>query len=192
MHGTFVAFEEFRDCGVAFRDPSSFVEQICHRVKVGERQLDDAGPALLEQGERGVVRAAHLIVPEESPLGGSAHAHRQHGGRGANISTSMPREYGSSLSCRAVSSNTRYVGRGQREHRHAVERAARGTTPRVESAPTVGLKPTILLSPAGTRPEPAVSVPSAKETMPRAVATAEPDDEPPGTRRASIALRGTG
>ena len=33
----------------------------------------------------------------------------------------------------------------------------------------------MLLSAAGTRPEPAVSVPSAKETRPRATATAEPE-----------------
>ena len=34
---------------------------------------------------------------------------------------------------------------------------------------------------AGTRPEPAVSVPSAKRTMPAATAQAEPEEEPPGT-----------
>ncbi len=50
----------------------------------------------------------------------------------------------------------------------------------------------MLLSAAGTRPEPAVSVPSAKLTSPSATATAEPDDEPPGTSAGSQALRGTG
>ena len=67
-----------------------------------------------------------------------------------------------------------------------------GTTPRTDSAPRVGFSPTMLLSAAGTRPEPAVSVPSAKVTMPRATATAEPDDEPPGTSAGSQAFRGTG
>ena len=67
-----------------------------------------------------------------------------------------------------------------------------GTTPRAEIAPRVGFSPTMLLSAAGTRPEPAVSVPSAKETSPRATATADPDEEPPGTRVGSIAFRGTG
>jgi len=38
-----------------------------------------------------------------------------------------------------------------------------------------------LLKPAGTRPDPAVSVPSAKGTSPRATATAEPELEPPDT-----------
>ena len=37
----------------------------------------------------------------------------------------------------------------------------------------------MLLNAAGTRPEPAVSVPSAKETSPAATATAEPELEPP-------------
>ena len=46
----------------------------------------------------------------------------------------------------------------QSNERHA------GTTPRVLSAPRVGLSPTTLLNPAGTRPEPAVSVPRAKLT----------------------------
>ena len=41
---------------------------------------------------------------------------------------------------------------------------AAGTTPRALINPLVGLRPTMLFSPAGTRPEPAVSVPSAKST----------------------------
>ena len=41
-----------------------------------------------------------------------------------------------------------------------------GTTPVDESRPGVGLIPTILLNAAGTRPEPAVSVPSEKAAMP--------------------------
>ncbi|CCJ92704.1 hypothetical protein BN131_377 [Cronobacter malonaticus 681] len=39
----------------------------------------------------------------------------------------------------------------------------------------------MLLNPAGTRPEPAVSVPSAKATSPRATVDAEPALEPPLT-----------
>ncbi len=54
-----------------------------------------------------------------------------------------------------------------------------GTTPAVLSSPRVGLRPTIPLSAAGTRPEPAVSVPRAKLTWPAATATAEPELEPP-------------
>ena len=48
------------------------------------------------------------------------------------------------------------------------------------------------LSAAGTRPDPAVSVPSAKGTTPWATTTAEPEEEPPGTIAGSRALRGTG
>ena len=47
-------------------------------------------------------------------------------------------------------------------------------------------------SAAGTRPEPAVSVPSAKATIPRATATADPEEDPPGTLSAATALRGAG
>src|SRR5690606_34406480 len=54
-----------------------------------------------------------------------------------------------------------------------------GTTPRVLSQPFVGLSPTILLKPAGTRPEPAVSVPNANAASPRATTLADPELEPP-------------
>src|SRR6185312_4914787 len=66
-----------------------------------------------------------------------------------------------------------------------------GTTPRVLIKPRVGFSPIILLKAAGTRPEPAVSVPSAKLTSPAATATAEPELEPPGICWRSSALAGT-
>src|SRR3954467_13635555 len=65
-----------------------------------------------------------------------------------------------------------------------------GTKPAVEIAPRLGLSPTMLLSPAGTRPEPAVSVPSASGTSPPATATAEPELDPPGISAGLRALRG--
>ncbi len=43
-----------------------------------------------------------------------------------------------------------------------------GTMPAVGTSPRVGFSPTMLLKAAGTRPEPAVSVPSAKATRPGA------------------------
>src|SRR5205085_9233707 len=64
-----------------------------------------------------------------------------------------------------------------------------GTRPCVLSSPGVGLRPTTLLQPAGTRPEPAVSVPSAKLTSPAATATAEPELEPPEMYSESKTLR---
>ena len=48
----------------------------------------------------------------------------------------------------------------------------------------------MLFSPAGTRPEPAVSVPSESGTRPAATATAEPELEPPGIIAGSKVLRG--
>ena len=64
--------------------------------------------------------------------------------------------------------------------------------PVADSAPSVGFSPTMLFSAAGTRPEPAVSVPSEKLTSPRATATAEPEDDPPGTIAGSTAFLGIG
>ena len=49
----------------------------------------------------------------------------------------------------------------------------------------------MLFKPAGTRPEPAVSVPSASGTIPAATATAEPELDPPGLSAALKGLRGT-
>ena len=57
--------------------------------------------------------------------------------------------------------------------------AQAGTTPTFEMTPRVGLTPTMLLNAAGTRPEPAVSVPREKSTCPEATASAEPELEPP-------------
>ena len=54
-----------------------------------------------------------------------------------------------------------------------------GTTPAVLSSPRDGLRPTMLLKAAGTRPDPAVSVPSANVTRPLATATADPELDPP-------------
>src|SRR5258706_581391 len=57
-----------------------------------------------------------------------------------------------------------------------------GPTPAVLIHPRVGFNPTIPLAAAGTRPEPAVSVPRARSTNPAATATADPALEPPATR----------
>ena len=64
-----------------------------------------------------------------------------------------------------------------------------GTTPVAGMTPRVGLTPTMPFSAAGTRPEPAVSVPRARSTRPSATATAEPELEPPEIRAGSQALR---
>lgn len=61
----------------------------------------------------------------------------------------------------------------------------------MEIEPTVGFTPTTAFNPAGTRPLPAVSVPSENVTSPHPTTTPEPDDEPPGMTRPSTALIGT-
>ena len=57
--------------------------------------------------------------------------------------------------------------------------------------PRDGLNPTTPLSAAGTRPEPAVSVATAKGTWPKATARAEPELEPPEIMSPPYTLRGT-
>ena len=80
------------------------------------------------------------------------------------------------------------VVRAKIETQSSVRQA--GTTPAVETSPRLGFSPTMLLSPAGTRPEPAVSVPSDSGTRPAATATAEPELEPPGISAGLNVLRG--
>src|ERR1700685_1049115 len=65
-----------------------------------------------------------------------------------------------------------------------------GTTPDVERAPSDGFSPTIPLNAAGTRPDPAVSVPSENGTRRAPTAAAEPELDPPGIKSAPNALRG--
>ncbi len=62
------------------------------------------------------------------------------------------------------------------------------TTPNRLVMPYVGFTPTTPLKLAGWRIDPPVSVPSAKGTIPRATATADPPLLPPATRVSSIAF----
>src|SRR3954466_15360796 len=54
--------------------------------------------------------------------------------------------------------------------------------PLIEMRPKVVFRPTIPQQAAGTRIDPAVSVPKATSASPFATATALPDDDPPGIR----------
>ena len=65
-----------------------------------------------------------------------------------------------------------------------------GTSPAVEISPRLGFSPTMLLSIAGTRPLPAVSVPSASGTSPADTATADPELDPPGIEIAAHRIDG--
>jgi hypothetical protein len=57
-------------------------------------------------------------------------------------------------------------------------------------SPNVVFKPEMPQQAAGTRMEPAVSVPSATSARLSATATAEPLEEPPGTRSLATGLIG--
>src|SRR5258707_644652 len=56
-----------------------------------------------------------------------------------------------------------------------------GYMPLIETRPNVVLRPTMPQQAAGTRIDPAVSVPKATSASPFATATALPDDDPPGS-----------
>src|SRR5258705_9225048 len=111
-------------------------------------------------------------MPNVKPARGEGAVHRR-------PSASL-REYASEGSNAAATSATRAASSqvnaktdGQSSDRHA------GTTPLVDNSPRLGFSPTRLLNAAGTRPDPAVSVPSAKLTKPRATAAPDPELEPP-------------
>ena len=64
-----------------------------------------------------------------------------------------------------------------------------GTIPLVLTSPRLGFTPTVPVRPAGTRPDPAVSVPRANVTSPAATATADPELEPPAMIAGSNGFR---
>src|SRR2546423_12229000 len=113
-------------------------------------------------------------------------------GVGPSTPSGRLRVYGSATSGPAIAVNAAQASSTasantdtQSSVRHA------GTVPALETIPRLGFSPTMLPSAAGTRPEPAVSVPSANGTSPAATATAEPELDPPGMSLASKKLRGT-
>ncbi|KAG1244717.1 hypothetical protein G6F65_021642 [Rhizopus arrhizus] len=94
----------------------------------------------------------------------------------------MAREYGSRSSKPPATSATSAASatvNAKIDTQSSVRQA--GTTPAVLNQPLVGFKPTMLLNPAGTRPEPAVSVPSENAARPRATTDADPELDPPLT-----------
>ena len=84
------------------------------------------------------------------------------------------------LTLTAPGAGLRHYITGLRIERHAAALLTAGTTPVVLSRPQVGFTPIRLLKEAGTRPDPAVSVPRENAANPRATATAEPELDPPG------------
>src|ERR1700677_2664987 len=67
---------------------------------------------------------------------------------------------------------------------------ASGYTPLTEIRPYAVFSPVTPQQAAGTRTDPPVSVPNATSASPVATATADPDDDPPGSRRGSSGFVG--
>jgi hypothetical protein len=67
---------------------------------------------------------------------------------------------------------------------------ASGYTPFTDTRPHVVFSPVTPQQAAGMRTEPPVSVPKATSASPVATATADPLEEPPGTRRGSLGFTG--
>src|SRR5690606_11090612 len=100
------------------------------------------------------------------------------------------RDHGSSASNPSITRSTAKASSAPRANTVTQSRLGQaGTTPRVLTNPRVGLTPTSSQKASGTRPDPAVSVPRAKETRPVAVASAEPELDPPVMIRGSWGLR---
>ena len=101
------------------------------------------------------------------------------------------RDHGSSGSGPASTASTAAASATSRVNTltQSSERQA-GSTPLVPISPRVGFSPTIPFIAAGTRPEPAVSVPRAKVTVPEATATALPELDPPLIRSPPNTLSG--
>src|SRR6516165_9870545 len=125
--------------------------------------------------------ASARVSPKNNRLAGFGTPMRKTGGKPPSAPT------GPAMAARAENASSVVKAKSETQSR---DRQA-GTTPTFDTRPRLGFNPTMLLSPAGTRPEPAVSVPSASETRPAATATADPELEPPGLRLGSNGLRGT-
>src|SRR5262249_43423564 len=118
-------------------------------------------------------------TPRRRPLGSAPSAPSRRGREYASAASGAAMAAGGANAASTGSAGTATQSSGRQA----------GTTPAVETSPRLGFKPTMLLNPAGTRPEPAVSVPSASGTRPAATAIAEPVLEPPGISAGSNRLR---
>ena len=112
-------------------------------------------------------------------------------GRAGTAAGCAERDHGSSGSAPARTASTAAASAVSRVKTltQSSERQA-GSTPVVVTSPRVGLSPTIPFIAAGTRPEPAVSVPRANGTTPDATATALPELDPPAIRSPPNTLSG--
>ena len=177
---------EVADRGVPLGHEGAAVQQRARRQE--RRQVDlDESPALGRgQGERRVVgggrHGGRRRRPGSRPPGPrpAAPASAPAGPVGA---AAVGRDQGSSGSGPAAAATTAAASAGVAANTptQSSDRQA-GTTPAVLRRPRVGFSAAMPLSAAGTRPDPAVSVPRANGTTPWATTTADPELEPPDTQ----------
>ena len=123
------------------------------------------------------------IDPDPGPAQRAAHAGTPGSRAGVAGHARSPKGERSTLSAIAASVTVRAIG-------PAVSWLwAIGTIPAWATSPTVGLRPTIALLPAGQTIEPSVSVPTAIAHRFAAAATAEPELEPHGSSARPYGLR---
>ena len=183
--------EQIADHEIAFRHPRPFVEQPRGLVERLDVDLDDLAPSAVQRCERRRIGRRRPRSPKNTrwPASGtpsrSCRQCRRARRAAARAKTDRRRR-------RPPSTRERRqrVVDGEREHRDAVERAAGRHDAGGRDQAEARLEADDVVELAGTRPEPAVSVPSASGTRPAATATAEPELEPPGMSSASNGLRG--
>ena len=162
---------------VALGHPGALVEQPRGFVERLDIDLDDRRAELCEARSRVVVDCRRHRIAEEEQL--ARHAARQvasPAGNGRSAPSARGRANRDRRDRGRPSPQARRMRRRRSSAKTETQSSVRqaGTTPVVETSPRLGFSPTMLLSAAGTRPEPAVSVPSASGTSPAATATAEP------------------
>ena len=179
------------DGEIALGDPRPLVEQPRRLVERLDVDFDDCS----RRARQGASAPHHRRrpKPDRRRTGAGREAERRAArpcGSGPTARTGRGRENGSAASGPAITFSIVIASStvsANTETQSSVRQA--GTTPAVETRPRLGLRPTILLKAAGTRPEPAVSVPSASGAMPAPTASAEPVLDPPGMSFGSNRLR---
>ena len=145
-----------------------------------EVDLESPPAHLLQSANRRAKTARCSSSPELQVLGtGHRERHAAAGAPPGRAGARPPRP----------TSKPQCVGHRQAEDRHAVERTAGRHHALGAEQARRRLEPDDVTASAGTRPDPAVSVPRAKLTSPAATATAEPELEPPETYFGSKTLR---
>ena len=167
-----VPVDEVADGDVAFGDPRSLIEQprgLQERVQV---DLDQPRAEPFGDAQRGGESAPR---PRRCRKNGVGRRAARRGGSRTGCAAPWRRrprrrggENGSAASkpSAAASTSSASSAVSVKIDTQSSERQA-GTTPRVLIRPRVGFSPIRLLNAAGTRPEPAVSVPSEKLDQPR-------------------------